>query len=575
MMNRAIALPSCIDLRPVGAYVPSARRRGLRRSSRVNRPFQAETSSPLSSRDLCPTCPVTRGSSPCKRASLPREPWIYILTTFSDLGLAEVVLRAFTHEGYTTPTPIQAQAIPPVLAGHDLLGLAQTGTGKTAAFAAPLLTNLIADRRRPAPRTARVLVLAPTRELAAQIADSFKAYARFGRLHVTTVFGGVGYTPQVRALERGVDVLVATPGRLLDHLEQRNVDLSQTSYVVLDEADHMLDLGFVKPIRQILARLPKQRQTLFFSATMPPEIAGLAAEMLRDPVQVSVTPAARTADRVNQKVIFVEAGAKRDLLAELLADPNYQRTIVFTRTKRGADRVAQHLEARGVVAASIHGNKSQSARQKALDGFKNGHVRVLVATDIAARGIDVDAVSHVVNFELPDVPEAYVHRIGRTARAGLEGDAISFCANDERDLLRQIERVTRQVIPKVDRRGDVVITAAPAETSEARAPRREGRSDGEGRGRRQGQPGKRHGAAQSPRGERRPDGGQPRAEAAPNGARPFRLQAEKRRPDDTRGERPHGEARNRPQADARNRPPRRRRPGQGQGGAPRGEAHGA
>ena len=485
------------------------------------------------------------------------------LTNFSDLGLAEVVLRAFTHEGYTTPTPIQAQAIPPVLAGRDLLGLAQTGTGKTAAFAAPLLTRLLADNRRPAPKQARVLVLAPTRELAAQIADSFRAYARFARLHVTTVFGGVGFSPQARALARGVDVLVATPGRLLDHLEQRTVDLSATRYVVLDEADHMLDLGFVKPIRQILSRLPRERQNLFFSATMPSEISGLAGEMLHDPVQVAVAPVARTADRVTQKIIFVETGAKRDLLADMLSDPSYQRTIVFTRTKRGADRVAQHLEERGVEAVAIHGNKSQGARQKALDGFKTGQVRVLVATDIAARGIDVDAVSHVINFELPDVAEAYVHRIGRTARAGLEGDAISFCADEERDLLRQIERLTKQSIPNEDRR--TKRGGAPmGDDVNARPPRREGRSDNDGRGRRPTQ-GKRPGA---PARDRKPAAAQPRGEAAPSGARPFRLQADQRRADEPRGERP--------QADARNRPQRRRRPGgQGAAAAPRGEAQGA
>ena len=483
-----------------------------------------------------------------------------VLTHFADLGLAEVVLRAFTHEGYTSPTPIQAQAIPPVLAGRDLLGLAQTGTGKTAAFAAPILTRLLADPRRPAPKTARVLVLAPTRELAAQIADSFRAYARFARLSVAVVFGGVGFRPQAEKLARGVDVLVATPGRLIDHMEQRTVDLSQTRVVVLDEADHMLDLGFVKPIRQILARLPKERQNLFFSATMPSEISGLADEMLRDPVQVAVTPAARTADRVAQKVIFVETAAKRDLLAAMLADPNYQRTIVFTRTKRGADRVAQHLAASGVEAVAIHGNKSQGARTQALAGFKTGAVRVLVATDIAARGIDVDAVSHVFNFELPEVPEAYVHRIGRTARAGLEGDAISFCANEERDLLRQIERVTKQSIPSEDRRGARPVS--PAQDAPARAPRREGRAEGEGRGRRQGQ-GKRFDAA--PARERQP--GPARADAAPSGKRPFRLQADKRRDADARGERPQGETGARPA---------RGRPGSGAGGgAPRGEARGA
>jgi len=383
------------------------------------------------------------------------------LTTFDDLGLAEVILRAFRDDGYVSPTPIQLKAIPPALAGRDVLGLAQTGTGKTAAFAAPIIHRLLAERRRPAPKTARALVLAPTRELAAQIADSFRSYARHARISIATVFGGVGYGPQTQALHRGLDVLVATPGRLLDHIEQRNIDLSHTHVVVLDEADHMLDLGFVKPIRQIIARLPKDRQNMFFSATMPGEISGLAAEMLRDPVQVSVAPVAKTADRVAQSVIRIEAGAKRALLANLLADSSFERTIVFTRTKRGAERVAQHLLDAGVDAAAIHGNKSQSQRLRALDAFRNGATRALVATDIAARGIDVDGVTHVVNFELPDVPEAYVHRIGRTARAGAEGVAISLCADDERDLLRAIERLTRQVIPVEDRRGTTPIAPAP------------------------------------------------------------------------------------------------------------------
>ncbi|MBL8587817.1 MAG: DEAD/DEAH box helicase [Methylobacteriaceae bacterium] len=410
------------------------------------------------------------------------------MTDFSGLGLAEPILRALHHEGYATATPIQQRAIPPLLAGRDLLGLAQTGTGKTAAFAAPIIHRLLAESRRPAPKTVRALVLAPTRELAAQIAESFRAYGRFAKLSVATVFGGVGYGPQVQAMARGLDVLVATPGRLLDHIEQRTVDLSQTRIVVLDEADHMLDLGFVKPIRRILGKLPAERQNLFFSATMPDEIAALAAEMLRDPVKVSVAPVARTADRVAQQVIRVESGAKRELLADLLADPDFERTIVFTRTKRGADRVARHLADAGVDAAAIHGDKSQSQRQKALDGFKSGRTRVLVATDIAARGIDVDAVSHVVNFELPEVPEAYVHRIGRTARAGAEGRAISFCADDERDQLRAIEKLTRQVLPVEDRRGRYAFTAPrPAQPQRPAARPPQGRSGhGQGHGRGQG-----------------------------------------------------------------------------------------
>ncbi len=376
------------------------------------------------------------------------------MTKFSDLGLAEILLRALDHEGYETPTSIQAQAIPHLLQGRDLLGIAQTGTGKTAAFALPILERLAADRRRPTPFTARALVLAPTRELAAQIADSFRAYGQFMRPSVGVIVGGVSHRPQIDMLARGLDVLVATPGRLLDHVASGRMRLANTEVLVLDEADHMLDLGFIVPIRQIVAKLPKKRQTLLFSATMPKEIAGLAQDMLNDPAEVAVTPVATTAERVAQHVFLVDGGAKRDMLLELMNDAEISRAIVFTRTKRGADRVAQHLDAAGVGAEAIHGNKSQSQRIRALDAFRKGRTRVLVATDIAARGIDVDGVTHVVNFELPETPEAYVHRIGRTARAGASGRAISLCDNGERPLLRQIEKVTRQSLPVTDRRSD-------------------------------------------------------------------------------------------------------------------------
>ncbi|GLI93213.1 DEAD/DEAH box helicase [Methylocystis echinoides] len=374
------------------------------------------------------------------------------MTKFSDLGLAEILLRALDREGYETPTSIQAQAIPYLMQGRDLLGIAQTGTGKTAAFALPILERLAAEPRRPAPFTARALVLAPTRELAAQIADSFRAYGQFMRPSVGVIVGGVSHRPQNDMLARGLDVLVATPGRLLDHIASGRMRLASTEVLVLDEADHMLDLGFIVPIRQIVAKLPKKRQTLLFSATMPKEIAGLAQDMLNNPAQVSVTPVATTAERVDQHVFFVDGGAKRDLLIELMNDADISRAIVFTRTKRGADRVAQHLDAAGVGAEAIHGNKSQSQRIRALDSFRKGRTRVLVATDIAARGIDVDGVSHVVNYELPETPEAYVHRIGRTARAGASGRAISLCENGERPLLRQIEKLTRQSLPVTDRR---------------------------------------------------------------------------------------------------------------------------
>ena len=390
------------------------------------------------------------------------------MTQFSGLGLSEVLLRALEREGYETPTPIQAQAIPPLLLGRDLLGIAQTGTGKTAAFALPILHRLLADRRRAAPFTARALILAPTRELAAQIADSFRAYGQFFRPSVGVIVGGVSHRPQIDMLSRGLDVLVATPGRLLDHIASGKLRLATTEVIVLDEADHMLDLGFLVPIKQIVSRLPKARQNLFFSATMPKEIAGLAAEMLKDPVQVQVAPVATTAERVEQHVFLVDGGAKRDFLAKLLADPEFSRAIVFTRTKRGADRVAQHLETAGVGAAAIHGNKSQSQRERALDGFRRGRTRVLVATDIAARGIDIDGVTHVVNFELPETPEAYVHRIGRTARAGASGRAISLCDNGERQLLRAIEKLTRQTLPFTDRRTP---GAAQDDAAPRRAPR--------------------------------------------------------------------------------------------------------
>jgi ATP-dependent RNA helicase RhlE len=421
--------------------------------------------------------------------------------TFSDLGLAAPLLKALEGEGYSTPTPIQAQAIPAVLAGSDLLGIAQTGTGKTAAFALPILHRLGADRRSPMRKSCHVLVLSPTRELASQIADSFRTYGRHMNISVAVIFGGVGHRPQVQAMARGVDVLVATPGRLLDHLGEGSVTLSGTSIFVLDEADQMLDLGFVKPIRQIVKHLGMKRQNLFFSATMPKEIAGLADDLLRDPVKIAVTPVATTADRVSQRVIHIEHVRKRTLLTELFADPGMERTLVFTRTKRGADRVAKHLEGENIPSAAIHGNKSQKQREAALLAFRNAKIRVLVATDIAARGIDIDGVSHVINFELPDVPEAYVHRIGRTARAGAAGSAISLCAPDERDLLRSIERLTRQSIPSEDRRSEE--GAAEERMNQDRAPRRgserRGASSNADRGER------RSDAARTERGERRSD----------------------------------------------------------------------
>jgi ATP-dependent RNA helicase RhlE len=364
--------------------------------------------------------------------------------TFSELGLVEPIQRALAAENYQQPTPIQAQAIPHLLAGRDLLGIAQTGTGKTAAFALPILQRLAADRGAQKRGQIRALILTPTRELAIQIGESFRSYGRHLGLRTAVIFGGVGQKPQTDALAGVLDIVVATPGRLLDLMEQGHVRLGRVSVLVLDEADRMLDLGFILPIRKIVGKLPKERQSLLFSATMPPEIERLANGILHDPVRVAVTPAATTVERVEQRVYFIAAGNKREALAKMLKDPAIARALVFTRTKHGADRVTQHLTRAGIRADAIHGNKSQGARQRALGDFRLGRTRVLVATDIAARGIDVDGITHVFNYELPNVPESYVHRIGRTARAGAAGIAISFCDSSEREFLRDIEKLIRQ-----------------------------------------------------------------------------------------------------------------------------------
>ncbi|MFY9344502.1 MAG: M1 family aminopeptidase, partial [Planctomycetota bacterium] len=366
---------------------------------------------------------------------------------FHSLGLTEPLLKALAAKSYTTPTPIQARAIPHLLSGRDLFGIAQTGTGKTAAFALPMLQLLTASNYRAQPRRPRSLVLAPTRELATQIADSFNAYGRFLHQRVAVVFGGVGQAPQVDALRRGLDVLVATPGRLLDLMQQRHCELGDVEILVLDEADRMLDMGFLPDVKRILATLPAERQSLLFSATMPADITALAARFLRDPLRIEVAPPAATADRIEQSVHFVSKAKKRDLLVALLQDPAFVRTLVFTRTKHGADRVAKSLHQAGFDAHAIHGNKSQNARERALDAFRDGKAHVLVATDIAARGIDVPDITHVINFDLPNIPESYVHRIGRTARAGRAGIAISFCDEGEREYLRDIEKLIKKRIP--------------------------------------------------------------------------------------------------------------------------------
>ena len=369
------------------------------------------------------------------------------MTNFTDLGLAEPLVRALEAKGYSTPTPIQAQAIPYVLEGRDLLGIAQTGTGKTAAFVLPSIQRLVDSGKRVLPTHCRMLVLAPTRELASQIAESARAYGKFSRMSVATVFGGTSINKNRQDMARGVDILVATPGRLLDLIEQRFVSLNLIETLVLDEADQMLDLGFIHALRKIVKMVPRQRQTLFFSATMPQSIRELADQFIKDPALVSIKPAATTAERVEQFATLVNQAEKQALLTMTLRDPAIERVLVFTRTKHGADRVVRLLGGNGIAANAIHGNKSQANRERALAAFKTGEVKVLVATDIAARGIDVSGVSHVINFELPNVPEQYVHRIGRTARAGNDGIAISFVADDERPYLRDIERLTRQKIP--------------------------------------------------------------------------------------------------------------------------------
>ncbi|MBV9550994.1 MAG: DEAD/DEAH box helicase [Alphaproteobacteria bacterium] len=369
--------------------------------------------------------------------------------TFAGLGVAEPILRALAQENYTHPTPIQTRAIPALLAGRDLLGIAQTGTGKTAAFGLPLLQKLSVGHVPPRPKEAKALILAPTRELAVQIDESLRTYGRFLNLKRAVILGGVSQNPQVNTMRGGVDILVATPGRLLDLVQQRHIRLDAVQVLVLDEADRMFDMGFIRDVRKIVGYLPKERQSMLFSATMPDDVVKLVGDVLSNPERVEVAPQSKTADRVTQSLYYVPMPQKRQLLSALLKDVSLNRVIVFTRTKHGANRVAEHLSKTGVPAEAIHGNKSQNARQRALENFRGGKARVLVATDIAARGLDIDDVSHVINFELPQEPESYVHRIGRTARAGGDGIAISFCDQSERGLLRDIERVIRMKITVV------------------------------------------------------------------------------------------------------------------------------
>jgi len=417
--------------------------------------------------------------------------------TFSALGVAEPILRALAAENYTIPTPIQARAIPALLAGRDLLGIAQTGTGKTAAFGLPLLQKLSVGHVPPRPREAKSLILAPTRELAVQIGDALKTYGRHLNLKIAVILGGVSQNSQINATKNGVDILVATPGRLLDLVNQRHIKLDTVSTFIVDEADRMLDMGFIRDVRKITAILPKQRQSMLFSATMPDDVVKLVGDMLHQPERIEVAPQGKTADRVTQKLFFVPTMQKRQLLIELLKDLAMYRVIVFTRTKHGANKVAEYLNKNGVQSDAIHGNKSQNARQRALDTFRSGKLRVLVATDIAARGIDIDDISHVVNFELPNEPESYVHRIGRTARAGAGGAAISFCDGSEKAYLRDIEKLTRS---KIEVEAHELPDLTPEQIKQLNEPRQpHGHRHGNGGhnkgGHNQGQPAKKKGGS--------------------------------------------------------------------------------
>lgn len=502
--------------------------------------------------------------------------------SFADLGLSEPLLRALHGAKYTTPTPIQARTIPALLQGRDVLGIAQTGTGKTAAFALPVLQLLAASGERAQPKSPRALVLAPTRELAVQIARSFDTYGRGLGLRLCTVVGGLGYGRQIETLARGVDILIATPGRLLDLVERGNVKLGNVNFFVLDEADRMFDMGFIRDVRRIASSVSKNRQTLLFSATMPNDIAKLSSEILRNPEKVEIAAQGKPIEKIEQRVYYVNASSKRQLLSHLLADEALERVIVFTRTKRGANRVAEALEDRGVRSEAIHGNKSQNARQKALDNFARGKARVLVATDLASRGIDVQGVTHVINYELPADAESYVHRIGRTARAGASGIAVSFCDSSERGQLRSIEKLTRQPIAVVatPANEDMPVMPAVARSRDDRDDRDERGRDERPRGRGPGRPrsfgdrprsfGGGHGGGHGdrpngpPRGPRpqgdRPQGDRPQGER-PQGDRQWTQGDYRDRPhgDRPQGDRPQGD-RPRSFGDRPNGPPRGDRP---------------
>ena len=452
---------------------------------------------------------------------------IVITTSFEGLGLSAELLRAVAEQGYTVPTPIQAQAIPVVLSGRDLLGAAQTGTGKTAGFALPLLQRLSAQANisaSPARHPIRALILAPTRELAAQVHEDVRAYGRHVKLRSTVIFGGVGFNPQADELRRGVDIVIATPGRLLDHVQQRTIDLRQVEVLVLDEADRMLDMGFIPAIRRVLALLPAKRQNLLFSATFPDEIRKLANSFMRDPATVEVAPRNKPIELISQIVYLVHPTRKRELLSHLVKTNNWQQVLVFTRTKHGANRLALQLERDGIDTDAIHGNKTQGARTRALKRFKSNELQVLVATDIASRGLDIEELPHVVNYDLPHVPEDYVHRIGRTGRAGATGEAVSLVSHEDRPLLAAIERLTNRRIEQ-----KIVAGFEPSTTSQAPAQRHEpqrherGRqgnrrhhnSNGSGGNRRQqeNRQGRRHGPQASGQGQQKRPHARPLAQS--------------------------------------------------------------
>ena len=486
--------------------------------------------------------------------------------TFNDLGLIEPILKALHEEGYTDPTPIQEQAIPHLIQGRDLLGCAQTGTGKTAAFAIPILQELHAKAPQTK-RAIRTLILTPTRELAIQIGESFAAYGRNLQVKHTVIFGGVGQKPQTDALHRGVDIVVATPGRLLDLMGQGFVHLNGLEIFVLDEADRMLDMGFIHDVKKVIAKLPAKRQTLFFSATMPPEIAKLANSILTNPVKVEVAPQSTTAETIDQHLYMVDRTDKNKLLVELMKGDTIREALIFTRTKHGANKVVKVLDQAGVGAEAIHGNKSQTARQNALKNFKEGKIRALVATDIAARGIDIDGLTHVINFDIPNIPETYVHRIGRTGRAGASGRALSFCDHEEKEFLRDILRLIKRDIPVVAEH-PFVMTGGPKkaepEVREPRQPRGPGRGQGQRSGQRQPQGRGTGQRSSSPRNEPRRDDPAPREQRPASTQQPQRHEG---------GARPQGDRTPRPQGDrpARQQGDRNQRPQQARGDRPRQE----